>query len=166
MDSIFLPFMLQILINFLQVTGIAVFINVEWTAGVLKALGVAGKNLDFLSRDSSTSGDSHRRHYLSCMPQESPCNSVYKQNHNSVCSCSKEQMINAESSAILWLVSPDYLFRYCRFLYRCLVLRMYGLVCQSTSTSLNVALMCPCMHLEMSTTEKTIPTLLKSMLFM
>lgn len=47
--------MLQILINFLQVTGIAVFINVEWTAGVLKALGVAGKILDLHSRDSSAS---------------------------------------------------------------------------------------------------------------
>ena len=47
--------MLQILINFLQVTGIAVFINVEWTAGVLKALGVAGKNLDFQPRDPSKS---------------------------------------------------------------------------------------------------------------
>ena len=39
--------MLQILINFLQVTGIAVFINVKWTNGVLNTLGVAGKKLDF-----------------------------------------------------------------------------------------------------------------------
>ena len=46
--------MLQILINFLQVTGIAVFINVEWTAGVLKTLGVAGRNLDLHPRNPST----------------------------------------------------------------------------------------------------------------
>eukprot|EP00803_Ostreobium_quekettii_P003269 evm.model.scf_1309.1 EVM.evm.TU.scf_1309.1 scf_1309:6013-11281(-) len=36
---------LKILINFLQVTGIAVFINVHWTTSTLRALGVA----DFLS---------------------------------------------------------------------------------------------------------------------
>lgn len=39
--------MLQILINFLQVTGVAVFINVKWTNGVLNTLGVAGKKSDF-----------------------------------------------------------------------------------------------------------------------
>ena len=41
--------MLQILINFLQVTGIAVFINVKWTNGVLNTLAVAGKKLNFPS---------------------------------------------------------------------------------------------------------------------
>ena len=39
--------MLQILINFLQVTGIAVFINVKWTRRVLSALGMAGKDSRF-----------------------------------------------------------------------------------------------------------------------
>lgn len=33
----------QILINFLQVTAIAVYINVDWTKSVVRALGVAGE---------------------------------------------------------------------------------------------------------------------------
>ena len=45
-ESNLLLSVLHILINFLQVTGIAVFINVKWTAGVLNTLWVAGKNLE------------------------------------------------------------------------------------------------------------------------
>lgn len=63
LDDFFWFSALQILINFLQVTGIAVFINLKWTKGVLNTLGVAGKNLSY-SLLSSRCIDNARGHFV------------------------------------------------------------------------------------------------------